>query len=146
MKDSIREMSCEILYRSLQQGSIHNQLLDLTNFKKSWVSQQLYCSKRPGLHAVKTRMLFYEISSCAWPAPKTVRWFWRGTYYFTIINNTVFILAFFQFMDFNMCRLRWDTGDEKISSFAWGGAYAHRSSLDKYFQKYLINKIRVEFF
>ena len=31
--------------------------------------------------------------------------------------------------------LRWDTGDEKISSFAWGGAYAHRSSLDKYFSK-----------
>ena len=31
--------------------------------------------------------------------------------------------------------IRWDTGDEKISSFAWGGAYAHRSSLDKYFSK-----------
>ena len=31
--------------------------------------------------------------------------------------------------------LRWDTGDEKISTFAWGGAYAHRSSLDKYFSK-----------
>ena len=26
-------------------------------------------------------------------------------------------------------------GDEKISIFAWGGAYAHRSSLDKYFSK-----------
>ena len=31
--------------------------------------------------------------------------------------------------------LRWDTGDEKISSFALGGGYAHRSSLDKYFSK-----------
>ena len=31
--------------------------------------------------------------------------------------------------------LRWDTGDEKISSFAWGRAYVHRSSLDKYFSK-----------
>ena len=30
-----------------------------------------------------------------------------------------------------MCILRWDTGDEKISTFAWGRAYAHRSSLDK---------------
>ena len=31
--------------------------------------------------------------------------------------------------------LRWDTGDEKISTFAWGRAYTHKSSLDKYFSK-----------
>ena len=34
--------------------------------------------------------------------------------------------------------LRLDMGDEKISSFAWGGAYmpiAHTSSLDKFFSK-----------
>ena len=39
--------------------------------------------------------------------------------------------------DYNeaQCTLRWDTGNEKISSFARGGAYAHRSSLDKYFSK-----------
>ena len=41
------------------------------------------------------------------------------------------------------CRLRWDTGDGKISSFVWGGVYAHASNN---FQKYIIQKIRVEFF
>ena len=42
---------------------------------------------------------------------------------------------YYSIIEFILYFLRWYTGDEKISSFAWGGAYAHRSSLDKYFSK-----------
>ena len=41
-----------------------------------------------------SRALCYQISSCAWPAPRTVWWFWRETYYFTIITHFSYQLSY----------------------------------------------------
>ena len=77
-------------------------------------------------HFILDKLKIREISD------KEPLYIWKG---YSVLKLMLFLFCNWRVRVKIQDTLRWDTGDEKISSLAWRGAYAHRSSLDKYFSK-----------